>query len=337
VTDLHCSYLGLSLANPLVPSSCPLTGKLDPALRLEDAGAAALVMPSLFEEEVLADEMRLERFFELQDIGHGEADSYRPLPSAYRSAEERYLTQLAELKERLQIPVIASLNGCSEGGWLRHAVDLQDAGADALELNMFYLPSDRAETAAEVEARYVAVAEALAGAVSIPVAVKLGAQLSAPLNLIARLEAVGVRGVSLFNRFYQPDIDLDALDILPQLSLSTSAESLLRVRWVAMLYGQTRCSIAVTGGFHSASDVLKAQLVGADVVHLCSALLREGEGVLSTVLAEVSQWLETHEYDSLAQLRGSMSLRHAPDPGQLARANYLDILDNYSSPSGVRR
>jgi dihydroorotate dehydrogenase (fumarate) len=336
MSDLRCNYLGLPLANPLVPSSSPLTGRLDSALRLEDAGAAALVLPSLFEEQIIADELRAERFFELQGIGHGEADSYRPLPSVYRTAEERYLETVAELKGRLGIPVIASLNGCTDGGWLRHARDLEEAGADAIELNMFHLPARVEETAAMVESAYLAVAGSLAEGVSVPVAVKLGSQLSAPLNLVSGLEARGVRGVSLFNRFYQPDIDLETLDVLPQLSLSSPGEALLRVRWAAMLYGQTACSIAVTGGFHHAEDVIKAQLVGADIVHLCSVLLSRGEGVIAEMLEHIAAWLEEREYESLNQLRGSMSMQHAPEPGQLARANYLELLDSYSVPEGVR-
>lgn len=336
MSNMQCNYLGLELANPLVPSSSPLTKTIDSALRLEDAGAAALVLPSLFEEQIIAEELRAERFFELQGIGHGEADSYRPLPSVYRTAEERYLDSIAEFKERLGIPVIASLNGSSEGGWLRHALDLQEAGADAIELNMFHLPATVDESAAMVEARYLSIAQSLTEGVSVPVTVKLGSQLSAPLNLVHQLEQRGVRGVSLFNRFYQPDIDLETLDVMPQLSLSTPGEALLRVRWAAMLAGQTSCSIAVTGGFHCADDVIKAQLVGADIVHLCSVLLTRGESVISEMLESIGAWLEAREYESLNQLRGSMSMQHAPDPGQLARANYLELLDNYSTPQGVQ-
>ncbi|CAN0583340.1 unnamed protein product, partial [Ectocarpus sp. 12 AP-2014] len=250
--------LGLELANPLVPSSSPLTGSLDSARRLEDAGAAAIVLPSLFEEDLLAEEARIERFLEMQDIGHGEADSYRPLPATYQSREESYLELLAYLKDALQIPVIASLNGVSDSGWLDHARDLQDAGADALELNVYYLAGDPQDTAENVEQRYVDVARSLCAEVQIPVAMKLSQQLTAPIDLVRRLGQAGVRGVSLFNRFYQPDIDLETLDVAPTLHLSDPTEALLRIRWAAMMFERTECNMAVTGGFHRWQDIMKA-------------------------------------------------------------------------------
>jgi dihydroorotate dehydrogenase (fumarate) len=336
MVDLTCTYLGLALANPLVPSSSPLTGSPDAARHLEDAGAAAIVMPSLFEEVILEEQARLDRFLDEQSLGHGEADSFRPMPVGYQSREEKYLETIATLKDTLSIPVIASLNGTTTGGWIEHALALEEAGADALEVNVYYLPASPEDTAANVEARYVDVATALLGQVKIPVTVKLTSQLTAPLDLIRQLDAAGVRGVSLFNRFYQPDIDLDTLDVTPSLALSTPEEALLRVRWAAMLFGQSNCDIAVTGGFHNAADALKALLAGANVVHLCSVLLREGPGALSTILDDMRAWLEEKEYDSIEQLRGSVSQRHAPNPSQYARANYIDVIDNYSTPAGVR-
>jgi len=337
MADLTTTYLGLNLANPLVPSSSPLTGDPDAARRLEDAGAAALVMPSLFEEDILAEEERLDRFLEGQALGHAEADSFRPLPASYRSREEAYLENLARLKAQVDIPVIASLNGVSPEGWLDHAQALEAAGADAIELNIYYLAAGDDDTAARVEDRYVAVAETLHGAVNVPLAVKLGAQLSAPLNLVRRLEAAGVRGVSLFNRLYQPDIDLDTLEVVPRLELSTPTEALLRIRWTAMLAGRSACDIAVTGGFHSGDAALKAVLAGASVVHLCSVLLQQGPGALPEIRAAMEHWLDTREYESLAQARGSLSLQNAPDPARYARANYLAVLDNYRAPTGVRQ
>ena len=325
MVDLSTSYLGLDLASPLVPSSSPLTGSLDSARRLEDAGAAAIVMPSLFEEEILADDERLERFFQQQDSGHVEASSYRPLPLDYRGCEERYLETLAAMKQSLDIPVIASLNGVSDGGWVEHATALQDAGADALELNVYYLAADAADTAQAVEQRYVDVATKLLERVSIPVAAKLGAQLTAPLDLVRRLEACGVSAVSLFNRFYQPDIDLDSLQVTPRLALSTPDEALLRVRWTAMLHGRTRCGIAVTGGFHGPGETLKALLAGASVVHLCSALLERGPAVIGEIERGLRDWLEEREYESVRQMQGSVSERHAPNPAAFARANYLQL------------
>lgn len=337
MADLRTTYLGLDLANPLVPSSSPLTASLDSARRLEDAGASAIVMPSLFEEDILAEEARLERFFEGQALGHAEADSYRPLPATYRSREEAYLDALTALKGHLGIPVIASLNGVSAEGWLDHAQALEEAGADAIELNIYYLAADEEDTAARVENRYVAVAESLRNAVKVPIAVKLSSQLSAPLDLVRRLDDAGVAGVSLFNRLYQPDIDLETLEVNPSLELSTPAEALVRIRWAAMLAGRCACDIAVTGGFHRSEETIKALLAGASAVHLCSVLLREGPEVLRSMLEAMDRWLEEKEYDSVAQLCGSLSFRNAPEPARYARANYLAVLDNYSVPDGVRR
>jgi len=335
MTDLRARYLGLELASPLVPSSSPLTGDLDAARRLEDAGAAAIIMPSLFEEVIRADEARLERFLDQQDIGHLEADSYRPLPASYRTQEETYLDTLTRLKESLSIPVIASLNGVTAEGWLEHALALQEAGADALELNVYYLAADPEDTSVGVEDRYVDVATVLRGCVSLPIAMKLGSQLTAPIELVRRLDAAGIDGVSIFNRFYQPDIDLETLEVSSRLELSSPSEALLRVRWAAMLSGHSRCGLAVTGGFHRSDDVLKALLAGADVVHLCSVLLEQGPVVIGEIRSAMTDWLEAHEYESVAQLRGSMSQRNAPDPARYARANYVEVLDNYSSPAGV--
>jgi len=336
MADLSSAYLGLSLKNPLVPSSSPLTGDLDSARRLEDAGAAAIVLPSLFEETIIAEEERLTRFLDDQGIGHAEADSFRPLPARFQGTEATYLERLRRLKESLEIPVIASLNGTTDGGWLGHATALAEAGADALELNIYYLAGDPSDTAASVEARYLAIARSLVAAVDLPVAVKLSSQFTAPLDLVRGLEGAGVRGVALFNRFYQPDIDLETLEVVPSLALSTAEEALLRVRWTAMLRGHTRCGIAVTGGFHSADDALKALLAGADVVHLCSVLLREGPAALAAMRDALGRWLEEREYDSVAQLQGSLSCQHAPDPAAYARANYVQVLENYSVPAGVR-
>ncbi|WOJ94765.1 dihydroorotate dehydrogenase-like protein [Congregibacter variabilis] len=336
MSDLSTEYLGLALKNPLVPSSSPLTGALDSAKRLEDAGAAAIVLPSLFEEAIIAEDNKLNRFLDEQAIGHAEADSFHPLPANYRTVEDAYLENLQALKNTLDIPVIASLNGTTAGGWLSHARALEEAGADALELNIYYVAGDPGETATNVEQRYLDVVAALAGYVQLPVAIKLSPQFTAPLDIIRKLEAQGTRGVSLFNRFYQPDIELETLEVVPKLELSTPAEALLRIRWAAMLFGHTNCDIALTGGFHCASDVLKGVLAGADIVHLCSVLLQDGPGALTEILQTMERWLELREYQSVAQLRGSMSCQRAPDPAAFERANYLQVLQNYSAPAGVR-
>ena len=220
-------------------------------------------------------------------------------------------------------------------GWLDHALALQDAGADALELNVYYLAADPGETSAAVEDRYVDLAAALRSRVSLPIGVKLGAQFTALIELVRRLEGAGVDAVTIFNRFYQPDIDLETLQVTPRLELSSPAEALLRVRWAAMLFGRCRCGLAVTGGFHRSDEVLKALLAGADVVYLCSVLLEQGPAAIGTIRSAMTSWLEAHEYESVAQLRGSMSQRNAPDPARYARANYVEVLDNYSPPAGV--
>jgi dihydroorotate dehydrogenase (fumarate) len=336
MVDISTSYLGLELANPIVPSSSPLTRSVDSARRLEDAGAAAIVLPSLYEEKIDEEHALLARFLDEQSLGHGEATTYRPIPPTYESSLDRYLADIVAMKEALSIPVIASLNGTSAGGWLEHALDIQRAGADALELNVYYVAAEPGENSTSVEQRYIDVVSSVVQAVSIPVTANLSSQFSAPIDLVGKLEYAGADGVCLFNRFYQPDIDLDTLEVVPALALSSSEEALLRVRWIAMLYGRTACSLAVTGGFHTAQDALKALLAGADVVHLCSALLREGPQLITRMLQEMQQWLEEKEYDSVQQLRGSVSYLKAANPAQYARANYINVLDNYSPPPGVR-
>ncbi|HKJ71755.1 MAG TPA: dihydroorotate dehydrogenase-like protein [Gammaproteobacteria bacterium] len=335
--DLRTSYLGLNLHSPLVPSASPLSRDLDMARRLEDAGAGALVMHSLFEEELRREEEQMARFLDHQALGHAEAESFLPAPVNYTSTLEEYLEHLAALKRSLAIPVIASLNGISHAGWIEHGRELQDAGADALELNVYYVAADLTEDGAAVEDRYVELLRALRGAVDIPITVKLSSQFSAPGHLIQRLEAAGADGVALFNRFYQPDIDLETLQVVPHLQLSTSAESRLRVRWIAILYGRVNLSLAATGGVHTAEDALKVLLAGADVAHLCSALLHHGPEQLRLIEADMVRWLEEHEYDSVSQLKGSVSHQHAPDPAGFERANYLQVLDSYSPARGVRR
>lgn len=336
MVDLSTAYLGLELANPLVPSSSPLTGEVDSARRLEDAGAAAIVMPSLFEETIIAEQQRLERFLDEPALGHGEAESFAPRPAQFQSTEARYLESLQALKAALRIPVIASLNGVTDGGWLSHARALQDAGADALELNVYYVAGDPGDSAAAVERRYLDVVSALVETVELPVTVKLSSQFTAPLAIVRLLERAGARGVSLFNRFYQPDIDLETLDVVPQLSLSSVEEARLRVRWTALMRGHVNCGLAVTGGFHSVEEVLKALLAGADVVHLCSVLLREGPVALTAILEALERWLEEREYQSVSQLKGSMSCECAPDPAAYERANYVQVLETYRVPTGVR-
>jgi len=335
--DMTTDYLGLQLANPLVPSSSPLTGDRDSALRLREAGAAAIVMPSLFEEKIDQEEHQLDRFFHQQSIGFNEMESFHPVPEEYKTCQDEYLEQLQRLKRELDIPVIASLNGTTPGGWLEYGRQLQQAGADALELNVYYIAADNEESSGEVEQRYLDILSSLQQQVTIPINIKLSSQFSSPLHFVRSLEQHGAAGVSLFNRFYLPDIDPEGLRIEPTLQLSTSYESLLRIHWLALLHGRVNLSLAATGGFHTARDGIKALLTGADVVHLCSVLLQEGPQYLAIILDEMRQWLEAHEYDSVRQIKGSMSYRNAPDPGAYQRVNYISVLDSYTSPSGVLR
>ncbi len=337
MVDLATEYLGLKLSNPLVPSSSPLTGDAATARRLEDAGAAAIVMPSLFEEEVRQSEESVARFLHEQAIGFGEADSFLPVPEECSTPLDEYLELLATLKASLDIPVIASLNGVSNDGWIRYGKQLEEAGADALELNVYYVAANVEESAAEVESRYVQMLYELKQHISLPVCMKLSSQFSSPGHFVRSLEASGASGVSLFNRFYQPDIDLVSREVLPKLDLSSPYESLLRIHWLAILHGRVNLSLAATGGFHGAEEVIKAIMAGADVVHLCAVLLKQGPGRLAVILDDVRRWLAQHEYDSLQQLKGSVSQQHAIDPAAYQRTNYVKLLEGYRSPAGVIR
>lgn len=337
MVDLTTDYLGLKLAHPLVPSASPLSKNLDSARRLEDVGAAAIVLPSLFEEKIEAEQQQMTRFFYEQAIGHGEADSFHPVPDHILTYQEQYLERLRQIKSALKIPVIASLNGTSLGGWIEYGLALQQAGADALELNIYHLAANAQEDSATVENRYLDILRELKSQVSIPLTLKLSPQFSSPVHFAQRLQEAGADGIAIFNRFYQPDIDLETLQVVPKLELSTAQEALLRVRWTALLYGRVKLSLAVTGGFHETPDVIKALLAGADVVHLCSALLEKGIERLSEMRSELVAWLQEHEYQSVRQLKGSVSQQHAIDPSLYERANYLQVLDSYSPVRGVMR
>lgn len=337
MVDLSTDYLGLVLKNPLVPSASPLTDNLYTVQLLQDAGAAAIVMPSLFEEYVDREARHLDRFLHQQEIGHAEADSFHPAPPEFDSYQERYLEKLHQLKRELDIPVIASLNGATANGWLELGQAMQQAGADALELNVYYIAADIEASGQQVEQRYLDLLTDLRQQVDLPIVMKLSSQFSAPLHFIRRLEQAGADGVCLFNRFYQPDVDLETLQIRPRIYPSTSTETLLRIRWTALLHGQVDLSLAVTGGFHTAEDTLKALLAGADIVQLCSVLLERGPQYIARILGDLQDWMESHEYDSIRQLKGSISRDHAINPAEYERANYLDVLDTYTPASGVLR
>ena len=337
MTGLSTTYLGLELANPLIPASSPLTGNIDTARQLEDAGAAAIVMPSLFEEMIEQEQKTLERFVHFQTLGHYEAESFHPVPDDYKNECDSYLERLQQLKSALDIPVIASLNGISTSGWIEYGKDLEQAGADALELNVYYIAADPDTSGENVENRYLELLTELRRHVSLPVTMKLSSQFSSVANMVYKLEQAGAKGVVLFNRFYQPDIDLESLRIKPQLELSNSMESLLRVRWIALIRGRVELSLAATGGFHTVEDILKALLAGADAVYLCSALLQNGPAYLGKLKQYLQDWLEQHEYESITQMKGSVSRSCAINPAAYEHANYVNVIDSYSSSAGVKR
>ncbi len=336
MADLRSKYLGLELKNPLVASASPLSKELDSARHLEDAGVSALVMYSMWEEDLLAEERQYERFMHHQALGHGEASSFLPPQPEFQSSLDQYLEQLQSLKAHLDIPVIASLNGVSEEGWVGYGRDLQDAGADALEINVYYIAADHEESAMEVERRYLDVLAHLEDAVSIPVSIKLSPQFSSPVHFGHHLHQAGADGLVIFNRFYQSDIDLETLSVEPRLELSDPYESLLRIRWAAILRGALDIDIAVTGGFHRSQDIIKALLVGANAVQLCSVLLTHGPDIVPELINQVEQWLDDNEYESVSQMQGSLSHRNAADPAAFERESYRAVLDSFTPPPGVR-
>ncbi|MBM9605272.1 dihydroorotate dehydrogenase-like protein [Desulfopila inferna] len=324
--DLSTTYLGFSLPHPLMPGASPLVDNLSTVKRLEDAGAAAIVMYSLFEEQIIADQERAVREVEVPEHTYAEALSYLPLTEDMRLGPDIYLENVAAIKKSVSVPVIASLNGVSEGGWLRYARLIEQAGADALELNIYFLADDPGLSGKAVEDRLLGVVRQVKQNIAIPVAVKISPFFSSISHFCKQLEEAGADGVLLFNRFYQPDIDVEELEILSKLKLSTRDELLLRLRWLAILSGGSRLSFGITGGVHTGIDVVKAVMCGAHAVQMVSALLRNQPEYLTVVRNELSSWLESHEYESLEQMRGSMTKEHAPDRDLFERVNYIRVL-----------
>ncbi len=327
--DLTTTYLGLKLKNPIIASASPLSDSIASMLRLEEAGAAAIVMSSLFEEQMACEGDALNHYLSFGSESYSEATSYFPELSDFNIGPQEHLHLLTEAKQKLSIPVIASLNGSSPTGWTDWARLAQEAGADALELNEYYIPTDPQMTGSEIEERYLAVLEMVRKNVSIPVAVKLSPYFSSTANMCKRMVDAGADGLVLFNRFYQPDIDLENLDVVPNLVLSSSNELRLPLRWVAILYGRIKADMAITGGVHTASDVLKAMMVGASATMMASEILRNGYGSIGTVLTDTIAWMEEHEYDSIEQMKGSMSQIHVADPAVFERANYMKMLHSW--------
>jgi dihydroorotate dehydrogenase (fumarate) len=326
--DLTTSYLGFELDNPIMVGACPLGTSVDTVKGLADAGASAIVLPSLFEEEIQA---AVRAHMEMESVGAGfaEASSYLPDPEGYHVGPDQYLEHLESIKAAVAMPVIGSLNGSTPGGWTSYAKKIQDAGADALELNVYDMPIDANETGVEVEERAIEIVRSVKADVSIPVSVKLSPFFSSIPNLANKLVGAGADGLVIFNRFYQPDIDIEDLDVVPNLRLSTTDELRMRLRWLAILSGQLDVSLAATGGAHTAVDVIKAVMTGAHAVQLVSALLIHGPEHIARTLEAIRFWMDDHGYDSVRQMQGSMNLARTPDPKAFARANYMKMLDSW--------
>lgn len=328
--DLTTTYLGLKLKNPIVPSASPLSRQLSTLRQMEDAGAAAVVLYSLFEEEINMESRTLDRYLTEGTESFAEALSYFPEAPTYRAiGPDAYLEHIFRAKKAVDIPIIGSLNGVSTGGWIKYAKEIEGAGADALELNTYYLPTSLDLTGAEVENIYLELLRDVKAAVSIPVALKLSPFFSGTANMMQRFAEAGASGLVLFNRFYQPDLDLDNLEIVPNLVLSTSDEMRLPLRWIAILYGRIQADLALTTGVHTGVDALKGIAAGATVTQLASELLRNGIGRISEILAEMADWLYENEYDSLAQLHGSLSQINCGAPAAFERANYIQVVGSY--------
>jgi dihydroorotate dehydrogenase (fumarate) len=328
--DLSTKYLGLKLKNPLVVAASPLSGKIDWLKRLEAAGVSAAVLPSLFEEQIEHDEMEMTKVQEFHTESFAESLTYFPEEQDYRSGPEEYLESIGAAKKAVKIPIIASLNGTSRGGWVRYAKMMQDAGADAIELNVYYIATDPDMTGEDVESRYLDLVSAVKDSVSIPLAVKVGPYFSAMANMAKRLTEAGADGLVLFNRFLQPDINLDTLETTTKMVLSDPFELLAPLRWVAILHGRVDTSLAITSGIHNGGALAKALLAGADVGMIASVIYEEGLDYVGSILQDLTQWMEDKEYDSVEQLKGSMSQENCPDPEAFARGNYMKTLVSYT-------
>jgi dihydroorotate dehydrogenase (fumarate) len=330
MTDLTTTYLGIKLKNPLVASASPLSEKVETAKNLEKAGVSAIVMYSLFEEQIIHESLELDHFLSHGTETFQEAMSYLPDSGKYTLGPDIYVEHVKKLKAALSIPVIGSLNGVSTGGWIKYAKRIEEAGADALELNLYYLPTDPNLTSAELEDNYVTLVSDVCRSVKFPVAVKLSPYFTTLPHFAKRLVDAGAKGLVLFNRFYQPDFDLENLEVCPHLVLSTSNEMRLPLRWIAMLHGRIQTDFALTSGVHTAEDVLKAMMAGANVAMMASELLQHGIGRTAEILAGLQNWMVEHEYESIKQMQGSMSQKSVAEPAAFERANYMKVLNSFS-------
>lgn len=329
MTDLSTTYLGLKLKNPLVASASPLSKKLEKAKKLEEAGISAIVMYSLFEEQILHETLELDHYLTRGTDSYAEAQTYLPDGGMYAVSPEKYLNQLTAMKKALSIPVIGSLNGVSKGGWTSYAKKIQDAGADALELNLYYLVTDPTLKSADVEAAQADLVAEVRAAISIPLAVKISPFVTALPNFAKRLVDAGANGLVLFNRFYQPDFDLDELDIIHNLDLSTSSDLRLPLRWISILYGNVNADFALTSGVHTEKDVIKSMMAGAKVTMIASTLLHRGEQAVGPILSEIEAWMKERDYESIEQMQGSMCQKNVREPAAFERANYMKVLSSW--------
>lgn len=329
--DLTTTYLGLNLKNPLVASASPLSEKLETIKKLETAGIAALVMYSLFEEQIIHESMELDHYLDYGTDSYSEALTYLPDIGRYSIGPEKYLEHLSQVKKTVDIPVIGSLNGVSAGVWIDYARKIEAAGADALELNIYYLPFETDLTSEELENTYINFVSKVRSRINIPLAVKIGPYFSGMGNMCSRLVDAGADGLVLFNRFYQPDIDIEELEVHPNLVLSTSQELRLPLRWVALLYGRVQTDFALTSGVHTADDVIKSMMAGARVAMMASELLKNGTGRVTEILADMEKWMKARDYTSVKQMQGSMSEQATHNPHALRRSNYIKVLNSFKS------
>ncbi|MFZ1291650.1 MAG: dihydroorotate dehydrogenase-like protein [Melioribacteraceae bacterium] len=327
--DLSTKYMGLKLKNPIVPSASPLSQTVDSVKAMEDAGAAAVVVYSLFEEQITHESGELDHYLNYGTESYAEATSYYPEQEEYNMGPYEYLDHIANLKKATDIPIIGSLNGVSSGGWVKYAKNIEQAGADALELNVYYIPTNVNLTGSEIENMYVDTLKAVKDQIKIPVAIKLSPFFTSMSNMARRLDNAGADALVMFNRFYQPDFNLEKLEVFPNLVLSTNWEMRLPLRWIAILYSNIRASMAATTGIHNYKDVLKVMMAGGDVAMMCSELLMNGVGRMNEILSELKIWMEENEYSSIDMMKGSMSQKAVNEPAAFERANYMKALQSY--------
>ena len=327
--DLSAQYLGLKLKNPLIASASPLSERVETVKQMEQAGIGAVVMYSLFEEQIIHESLELDHYLNYGTESFAEALTYLPDTGRYSLGPEKYVDHVKRLKDAVTIPVIGSLNGVSSGGWVQYAKRIEEAGADALELNIYYLPFDPTLTSAGLEENYIQLVKDVRREIKIPLAVKVSPFLTGVANVLKQFADAGADGLVLFNRFYQPDIDLEKMEITPSLVLSTSSELRMPLRWVALLYGQIKADFAITSGVHTSEDVIKSMMAGASAAMMASELLKNGIKRIPEILSGMQLWMETNEYESIAQMKGSMSAQAVRQPGSLRRSNYIKVLNSF--------